>query len=155
MPWRRLAISPPRSWSSVTVSSSMIASARRMRSCDGRAVALAHGVGGLEEEAQAAVVEHHHEAPGRGGEDALLPVGGRLIAGVGGQGGLLVRGTEGINLVVGLEPRVLRLRVRRQREIWLVSQACCVCELLIAVSIAANCAFRRVCSVVHPVVELA
>ena len=31
--------------------------------------------------------------------------------------------------------------------IWLVSQACCVCELLSAVSMAANWALRRFCSV--------
>ena len=54
----------------------MIASARRMRSCDAGLVALAHGVGGLEEEAQAAVIEHDDEPTGRGGEDALLLVGG-------------------------------------------------------------------------------
>src|SRR3954447_19378456 len=101
------------------------------------AVALTHGVGGLEEEAEAAVIKHHHEAPGRSREDALLLVSGRLVAGVGGQRRRLSR-LEGLDHSIDrLWSRVLEAHPSEgSDEIWLVSHACWVCDWLSAVSIA-------------------
>jgi hypothetical protein len=48
-------------------------------------VALPHRVGALVQEAQAAVIEHHDELTGGGGEDALLLVGSRVRRRVYGQ----------------------------------------------------------------------
>ena len=102
-------------------------------------VDLAHRVRSLVQEAQAAVVQHHDELAGGGGEDALLPVGGALGRGVGRQ--RLTSGRRGRKLcspVVGAagaaleavlrcwlsaselagEPGLLCLRVLQRRAPW-------------------------------------
>ena len=112
-------------------SSSMIASARRRRSCACGVVALAHRARGLEQEAAGAVVEHHDELPGRRGEDALLLVGGGLecrctwATRAPGES----EGTGRIAPVVGAAARGLRRSVAEASDAsWPVSQACWVCE---------------------------